>query len=89
MNDPQVETQELKKIDARERSFRTLKQSLLATVAIAGAVVILQTFIGWGANDFVNQASWTTLGVSVIQSVSTAVLSYINRYTKEPVNAVG
>lgn len=81
---PVEEVKEDVKADAKERSWRTLKQSLLVTLGIAVATAILQGVSAWSGDDFMSAASWGVLGVSVIQSVATAVLSFINRYTKSP-----
>lgn len=81
---PNGEVKEELKADAKERSWRTLKQSLLVTLGIAVATAILQGVSSWTGNDFMSQASWGVLGVSVVQSVATAALSFINRYTKSP-----
>ena len=73
-----------KKADAKERSYRTLKQSLLVTVGIAVVTAALQGISVWTGEDFMSAASWSVLVVSVIQSGATAILSYINRYTHIP-----
>ena len=75
---------EVKKADAKERSFRTLKQGLLVTVGIAVVTAILQGLSVMTGNEMVSSASWAILGVSVVQSGASAALSYINRYTKTP-----
>ena len=80
--------QEIAKADAKERSLRTLKQSLLVTVGVAVATAILQGISVWSGEDFLSSASWAVLGVSVIQSGATALLSYINRYTNIPINTL-
>lgn len=75
---------EVKKSDAKERSFRTLKQGLLVTVGIAVATAVLQGLSVMTGNELVSGAAWAVLGVSVVQSGASAALSYINRYTKTP-----
>lgn len=75
---------EAKKSDAKERSWRTLKQGLLVTVGIAVATAILQGLSVMTGNEMVSSAAWAILGVSVVQSGASAALSYINRYTKTP-----
>lgn len=75
---------EVKKADAKERSFRTLKQGLLVTVGIAVATAVLQGLSVMTGNELISGAAWAVLGVSVVQSGASAALSYINRYTKTP-----
>lgn len=82
INDQQL----AKKADAKERSWRSLKQGLLVTVAMAVATTVLQRVSVMTGDEYMSQTAWVLLGVSVIQTAATAALSYINRYTKTPEN---
>jgi len=72
------------RLDARQRSLRTLGQGLAIDVAVAvgtGATATLATLDG---NDLLAGAAWVALAASVLKSGLTAVASYFARLKLPP-----
>lgn len=72
---------EFRRIDARDRAWRTLAQGVLVDVLIAVGLLFYTAFDevdGWGG------LQWKVLSFTITKSIIMTVVSYVMRLTKEP-----